>query len=179
MKKYLSVIPLVFLLCFVVGCQDKAAMAELEEFRAQAAVETQNKELARSFFAAIDKNDFDGLKALLTDDFSLMSPGLAEPVGFEFIPPAVEAHYSAFPDWVHTIEELVAEGDKVAVKIMQTGTHKSIYQGIPPTDKKVIMPAQVLLVISNGKIKEFCAIEDYLNFFQQLGMELKPKEAGK
>ncbi len=39
MKKYPSVIPLVLLLCFVVGCQDKAAMAELEEFKAQAAVE--------------------------------------------------------------------------------------------------------------------------------------------
>jgi hypothetical protein len=38
MKKYLSVIPLVLLLYFVVGCRDKAAMAELSKFKAQAAI---------------------------------------------------------------------------------------------------------------------------------------------
>lgn len=179
MKKYLSVIPLVLLLCLVVGCQDKATRAELEQFKAQAALEAQNKELARGFFAAIDKNDFEGIQRLCSEDFFIMAPSLPEPLGLEALPVAIEAHYAAFPDWIHTIEELVAERDKVAVKIIQTGTHTSSYEGIPPTDKKVTMPAQGLLVISNGKIKEFWAIEDYLDFFQQLGMELKPKEEGK
>jgi steroid delta-isomerase-like uncharacterized protein len=171
---------LVVLLClvfsFAVGCQDKEAMAELEAMKAQAEVEEQNKELARSLFSAIDKNDFNEVKALTTEDFSVMVPGLSEPVEFEVMPPVIKAHYAAFPDWVHTIEELVAEGDKVAVKIMQTGTHKGEYEGIPPTDKNVTMPAQVFLIIPDGKIKEFWKVEDYLSFFQQLDMELKPKE---
>jgi len=45
MKKLLIILPLALILCFMVGCQDKEAMAELEEFRAQAAVEEQNKEI--------------------------------------------------------------------------------------------------------------------------------------
>ena len=45
-KKYLSVIILVLLVCFVVGCQDKEAMAELEAMKAQKAVEEKNKETA-------------------------------------------------------------------------------------------------------------------------------------
>ena len=45
MKNYMIILPLALILCFMVGCQDKEAMAELEEFRAQAAVEEQNKEL--------------------------------------------------------------------------------------------------------------------------------------
>jgi hypothetical protein len=46
MKKLLMVIPLVFLLCFTFGCQDKEAMAELEEFKSQTALEEQNKTAA-------------------------------------------------------------------------------------------------------------------------------------
>jgi len=41
------------------------------------------------------------------------------------------------------------------------------------------MPAQCLLVVLNGKVKEFWVVEDYLGFYQQLGMELKPIEAKK
>ena len=44
-KKYLMTLPLALILCLMVGCQDKEAMAELEEFKAQAAVEEQNKEI--------------------------------------------------------------------------------------------------------------------------------------
>ena len=176
MKKLSMILPLVLVLCFVYGCQDKEAMAELDAMKAQVEVEKQNKEIARSFFSALDKNDFDEIQRLCTEDFSVMAPGLTEPVGFEVMPPVIEAHYAAFPDWKHTIEEMVAEGDKVAVKIMQTGTHKGEYEGIPATDMSVTMPAQVFLVFSDGKIKEFWAVEDYLDFFRQLGMELKPKE---
>ena len=43
MKKLFMILPLVFVLCFVYGCQDKTAMVELEEFKAQAEVEEQKK----------------------------------------------------------------------------------------------------------------------------------------
>jgi steroid delta-isomerase-like uncharacterized protein len=172
MKRLFIILPFALILCFMVGCQDKAAMAELEKFKAQAAVEEQNKELARTFFSELDKNNFDELKKLVSDDFSFMGPGLSEPLRFETALQGAKATYAAFPDWSHTIEELVAEGDKVAVKIMQTGTHKGEFEAIPPTDKSVTMPAQVFLVISDGKIKEFWAMEDYLSFFLQLGLSL-------
>ena len=179
MKNPVLVVSLVLLLCFGFGCQNKAEKAELERLKAQAAVEEQNKEVVRNFFAAIDKNDFGKLKELSSDDFSLKAPGLAEPWDLDGIFQAIKTHYASFPDWKHTIEEIIAEGDKVAVKLIQNGTHKAEYEGIPATDKEVTMPAQCLLVIVNGKIKEFWAIENYLDFYQQLGMELKPKEAEK
>lgn len=179
MKKYLCAVPLVLVFCFAIACQDKAAMAELEKFKAQATLEERNKELARNFFAAIDKNDFGKLKELSSDDFSLMAPGLAEPWGFDGIIQAIKAHYASFPDWKHAIEDMVAEGDKVAVRLAQNGTHKAPYEGILPTGKKVLMPAQVLLVLVNGKVKEFWAIENYLDFYQQLGLELRPKAPAK
>jgi hypothetical protein len=58
MKKYLSVIPLIVLLCFVASCQDKAAMAELEKHNVQATLEEQNVTLVHQFFKALDAQDY-------------------------------------------------------------------------------------------------------------------------
>lgn len=179
MKKLLFVVSLVILLCFTFSCQNKAEKAELEKFRARAKLEEQNKEVVRNFFAAIDKNDFGKLKELSSDDFSLMAPGLPEPWHLDGIFQAIKTHYASFPDWKHTIEEIIAESSRVAVKLVQNGTHKAAYEGILPTEKNVIVPAQCLLVVVNGKVKEFWVVENYLDFYQQLGMELKPKQVKK
>ncbi|MFC2142262.1 hypothetical protein ACFLR7_04960 [Acidobacteriota bacterium] len=56
MKKLYMILPLAMILCFVVGCQDKAAMAELEEFRAQATVEAENKELIHRATSSFVRN---------------------------------------------------------------------------------------------------------------------------
>jgi len=47
MKKLCMVLPLALILCFMVGCQDKETMAELEAMKAQAEVEEQNKEIVK------------------------------------------------------------------------------------------------------------------------------------
>lgn len=174
-----ALIGVVLLLCFSVACQDKAAMAELEKYKAQGKLEEQNKAVVRQYFEAIDAQDYSRMKELSADDFAFRSPGLAEPLKYEEIVQAARTHYAAFPDWRHKIETLVAEGDIVAVKLIQNGTQKADIEGIPPTDQDVTMPAQCLFVIANGKVKEFWAIENYLDFYQQLGMELRPKEPKK
>ena len=179
MKKYLCAIPLVLLLCLTFACQDKAAKAELEKFRAQAKVEEQNKELARSLFSAIDANDFDKLRSIMASDVRLFHPLLPTPLGLEETFQVIKSHYAAFPDWKHKVEMLIADGDLVSVRLLQQGTQTGVYESIQPTNIEVTMPAQVILVISDGKVKEFWAVEDYLSFYQKLGMELKPKEAKK
>ena len=179
MKKYLYVVPLALLFCFTIACQDKAAMAELEKANSLAQTEDQNKAVVRQYFEAVDAQNYSRVKELSADDFSFQSPGLPEPLGIDTLIQAAKAHYAAFPDWRHKIETLVAEGDKVAVKLFQNGTHRAAYEGIPPTGKVVTMPAQCLFVIANGKVKEFWAVENYLDFYQQLGMDLRPKAPAK
>jgi len=179
MKKFLCIVPLVILFCFTIACQDKAAMAELEKFKAQAGLEAQNKELVRSLWSAIDRNDFDKLKEITAEDFAIYVPGLAEPLKLETVFQAIKTHYAAFPDWNHAIEDIMAEGDKVAVKLLQSGTHKAEFEGIPATDKSVTLPTLCLITIANGKIREIYALEAYLGMYQQLGMELKPIEKTK
>jgi len=57
MKKLILILPLAFVLYVMVGCQDKDAMAELEEFRAQEEVEKQNKEIVRRYVEEEDKGN--------------------------------------------------------------------------------------------------------------------------
>src|SRR4030042_2990206 len=173
MKKALCILPFMLLLCFVFACQDKAAMAELEKFRAKVKVEEQNKKVVRNVFAAIDMNDFDKLRELASDDFSLNSAGLPEALHLEGAIQVLKVQYASIPDLKHVIEEIIAEGEKVAVKLVQVGTHKAKYPGIPATDKKITMPTMCLLTIINRKVNKFWVIEDFLGLYRQLGMELK------
>ena len=64
------------------------------------------------------------------------------------------AFANAFPDLRHNIVDLVAEGDKVAVRFNVAGTHKGELQGIPPTDKKVSFGAMDFITLIDGKIAE-------------------------
>jgi hypothetical protein len=57
MKKLCMILPLALILCFMVGCQDKAAMAELEEFKAQAEVEEQNKAIVERLIEELNKGN--------------------------------------------------------------------------------------------------------------------------
>ena len=179
MKKFCMIMPMALILCFTFGCQDKEAMAELEAMKAQAEIEEQNKEIAKVIFTAIDAGDFDRLNELFADDFAVDAPGLPEPLRKDMLFQLIKTHYTAFPDWIHVIEDVIADGDKVAVKLTQNGTHKAEYEGIPATGVKAVLPAMHLITIVDGKIKELFAIEDYLGLYMQLGMELKPKKAEK
>lgn len=173
----LAAIFLVALLFPISGCQDQADKSELDKFRTMAKVHEQNKAIVRELFGAIDNGKFEKLDELLSDDFALNAPGLPQPWKKGELFQAVKAHYAAFPDWTHTIESLVAEGDNIAVKLMQQGTHKAQYEGIAASGKSVTNPAMHLMTILNGKVKQWWALEDNLGFMQQLGMELKPTKA--
>jgi hypothetical protein len=69
MKKLSLILPLTLILCFMVGSQDKEALAELEEFRAQAALEEQNKALAERDIDTWNKGDAAALKEIFSPDF--------------------------------------------------------------------------------------------------------------
>ena len=142
-------------------------------------MQSQNKEIVRAFFAAIDKGDLHTLEGLLSEDFSLNAAGLTRPWRKEEVFQDIKKYYTSFPDWTHEIEDMIAEGNKVAVKLTQRGTHKAPFEGIAPTGARVTKPALHVVPISHGKIEEWWAIEDDLGLMLQLGMELKPTPTKK
>ncbi|MFA5330289.1 MAG: ester cyclase [Prolixibacteraceae bacterium] len=161
------------------SCQDKQTTAELNELKSREKLEEQNKEIVREVISAIDENNFDKLNELFSNDFGLKVPGLEIPMKKDDVFQAIKTHYASFPDWTHNIEGMIAEGDKVVVKIMQIGTHKELYKGISATGKKITNPAIHIITIEDGKVKEWWGIEDDLGMMRQLGMVLKPMENKK
>ena len=164
---------------FICGCQNQASKVELDKFKSIAQVQNQNKEIVREVFSAIDGNKFDKLNELFSNDFGLKAPGIETSWKKEDVFQAIKTHYASFPDWTHNIEDMIAEGEKVAVKLTQNGTHQAQYEGIAATGKKVTNPAISIMTIVNGQVKDWWVIEDNLGFMKQLGMELKPIETKK
>ena len=82
----------------------------------------------------------------------------------------------AFPDVLHVVEDTVAEGDKVAVRVTWRGTHTGEYGGIAPTGQQVSFTVMGILRVSGGNVVQGWFDYDALGFMQQLGMELRPKE---
>ena len=180
MKKPSMVLPLALILCFVAGCQDKAAMEELEEFRAQAALEEQNKGI---IYLEAEKLWNEGKLEIANQVYA---PKKTSHIGGEtstYTPDKtkelVSTWLEAFPDFKFKIEDIIAEKDKVAVRYIFTGTHQGKILGIAPTGKKISVSQTAIIRFENGKMVEVWEDFDSLGFFQQLGMELKPKEAEK
>jgi steroid delta-isomerase-like uncharacterized protein len=82
--------------------------------------------------------------------------------------------YDAFPDNHMTIDDMIVEGDKIAIRYTVTGTHKGAFMGIPPTNKKVTMSAIEIDRIVGGKFVESWVKLDTLGFMQQLGVVPTP-----
>jgi len=180
MKKLVGIVPLVFLFCFAIACQDKAAMAELEKYRAQAAIEGRNIEVIKTAIAAVDKGDLEVFQTCLAPEFKLFAPSnSATPVSRDDYVAMVKMMTTAIPDMVHNVTELLAVGDRVVTRVFIQGTHLAELNGIPPTGNKVSVSFIAIFRLKDGKVVEEVAEEDFLGLYQQLGMELRPKAPAK
>ncbi len=180
MKKLLMVIPLALILCFMVGCQDKAAMAELEEMKAQAEVEELNKDVVRKFLEELDRGNIENVMELFAPNLLWYTPSNSpNPMSREEAHEFLKVVLIAFPKWQHKIEEIIAVGDKVITRAIDYTTHEGEFQGIPATGNKVEFGVIIIYRIDDGKIVEMREEGDMLGFMQQLGMELRPKEEEK
>ena len=177
MKKLLTVIPLVILLCFTFGCQDKETIAELEEMKAQAEVEEQNKALVTRYVEAWNTGDFEAFKEVLAPDYAYYLPSRStKPMSLEETIEMFKMLQKAFPDISWSMEELIATEDKVIIRVIERGTHEGEFMGIPATGNKYEISEISISRIENGKIVEQREELDKLGLYQQLGYEMKPKE---
>ncbi len=90
----------------------------------------------------------------------------------------VQMMYSAFPDLRGDIEDIVAEGDKVAIRFRWRGTQTGELMGIPPSGKPVDFAMIEIYRFDDGKIVEGWAVFDALGMMQQIGVVPAPGQAG-
>ena len=77
-------------------------------------------------------------------DYTLHSPGMPDVQGTEAFKAFVTMYRTAFPDIHFTIEDMVAEGDKVAWRATTRGTHRGDLMGIPPTGKPIVVSSSIV-----------------------------------
>ena len=176
MKKLCMILPMALILCFMVGCQDKEAMAELEAMKAQTEVEEQNKELIRHYLEGVDSYNIEIFDEVFSSDCRIYFPGSFEPLSREQTKQLVSGFFKVFENITHKFEDIIADGDKVLARTTNSATHTGEFMGIAPTGKTVQFGELHFFRISEGKIVEAWLQEDFLWMYQQLGMELKPKE---
>ncbi len=137
----------------------------------------QNKTIVRRIFDEIvNKGNLGVADELLAadyvnHDFPAPAPG-AE--GFKLV---TTMFRSAFPDIVVTLEDEVAEGDKVVTRGVFAGTHTGEFMGIPATGRKVTIKYLDIWRLENGKAKENWVQMDLLGLMQQLGVIPAPGQA--
>jgi steroid delta-isomerase-like uncharacterized protein len=128
-----------------------------------------NKSIVRRYFEQVfNEHRQDLVEEFLADNIELHGSGLA--AGVEVVKQWLSTFTTAFPDHHYTIEDVVAEGDRVVARTTFKGTQLGEMQGIPATGKVASVPAITIFRLENGKIAEGWMVSDGLGMMQQLGV---------
>ncbi len=125
-----------------------------------------NKELVRRWFEALTKHDVDSMVSMVADDFINNS---STNQGKDGVRAEVEYWLAAFPDASVSIEELIAEGNRVVARLSVTGTHGGAFLGVEPTGKRISVQEIDIARIENDRIAEVWAAPDVFGMLSQLG----------
>ncbi len=122
------------------------------------------------------------LDEVLAPNFVFRDPALPEPHSLEDYKRYVTQLRSAFPDLHFTIEDTIAEGDKVVMRWTWHGTNTGDFvtpmMRLPATGKHVTVTGITFLYLAEGKVVEMWINPDTLGLFQQLGLIPMPEPVG-
>lgn len=129
------------------------------------------KRLARLEIEEIfSKGNLDLVDEIVSPDYVIFDNGRAEPVeGRENLKAAVTAMRAAIPDFTVTVDEQIAEGDKVVTRWTATGTHLGVLFGLAPTGRAITMKGIDIERIVDNQIAEVRSMWDTFGVLRQLG----------
>ena len=138
----------------------------------------EHKTLVHRAVDAFNRSDWDAVELLFAPTFVDHDRSRAAlPPGPKGVVRAWKASRDAFPDLQAAIEDLVADGDKVAVRGCMRGVHHGKFMGIPPTGKPITVALIDINRIEGGRLAERWAEVDGLGLMQQLGVNPGPEPA--
>jgi steroid delta-isomerase-like uncharacterized protein len=130
----------------------------------------ENKALARRWVEILTQGNFDLAEEIYASDFVAHDPTMPEDVrGVEGRKEFYSMYRSAFPDADITVEDQVAEGDKVVTRWTGRGTHQGELLGVPPSGNRVEVTGITISRIEGGKVVEEWDNYDALGMMQQIG----------
>ena len=135
----------------------------------------ENKTIVRRFIDSYNNRNLDLLDDIVAPDYFDHTHQLKD---LESIKQIFNMAFIAFPDWHETIEDMIAEGDMVWVRLSYTGTNTGEWFGQAPTGNKITAKAVAIYHIVNGKLTEGRFITDQLDMLKQIGV-IEYTEKGK
>ena len=130
---------------------------------------TENKAVVQQVYEAINANTLDSLDALIAVDLTDHSPAPGVAPGLAGTKQTLSMYHAVFSDLRVTAEDIIADGDKVVVRLAVNGTNTGEFMGLPPTGKQVTMNGIEMFRLADSKIVERWAEFDMMSLMQQLG----------
>jgi predicted ester cyclase len=125
-----------------------------------------NKALVRRYFDTFNAGALEKLEEILAPDYGDRLEGQSAGIGV--IRSYLQGLKASFPDFTWTIEQIIAEGDRVAVMNRVTGTHMHDFGEMKATGNRVDFKAFQIYRIANGKLAEHWEVADFAKLQEQL-----------
>jgi steroid delta-isomerase-like uncharacterized protein len=131
-------------------------------------VSSEREDFVRDFYASLNRRDYGAVRRALAD--GLVHHAAPNGKGPDAVLHMLQTYHSAFPDLRHTVEDVIAGADRIAVRTRTTGTHLGAFLGHLPSGRSFSAEALAVLRLDNGLIREVWEIFDTIAMLQQLGL---------
>jgi steroid delta-isomerase-like uncharacterized protein len=130
----------------------------------------ENKALIRRLVDSLNQKDVAVLDEICTPDFVFHDPANPQVRSLEDFKQFFTGMCAAFPDLHFTLEDIIAEGDKVVYRYTLRATHSGSWRGAAPSGKLITVTGTAITRMREGKSAEVWQNTDALGLLQQLGV---------
>ena len=139
----------------------------------------QNKAAVRRLWEGFNAHNLDVWDEVCTPNYINHDPGLPVPdADLQTIKQIIGGLQAAFPDMTSSEEDLIAEGDKVVVRMTFRATHKGEFMGVAASGKAVTFSGIFIDRLTGGKIAEQWVVFDVMGLMTQIGGVPAPGQGG-
>jgi steroid delta-isomerase-like uncharacterized protein len=139
----------------------------------------ENKTTMRQYLGVFEEGNIDLLDEMLAPDYVNHTPATPDlPTGPEGVEGVVSMFRGGMPDLRVVVEDMIAEGDKVATRYTLEGTHEGELFGVLSTGRRLSIKSITVERVSDGKIREHWRVTDSLDMMQQVGVVPEPGREG-
>lgn len=140
----------------------------------------ENKALARRVVEEVwNRGNVAVVDETFASDYTEHNPRPGQEVGIDGYKSGVSMMRTAFPDLHLDLQDIIAEGDRVAIRYTLHGTHEGDLIGVPPSGNSVSSDGMVFARIHDGKVVERWGVQDMLALLQQIGALPAPASASQ
>ena len=135
--------------------------------------ELDHKETYRRIIDAISQGDPDALEPLIAPDVVDHNPFPGQAPGLPGIKQWLASVRSSLPDLQGSVEDVVAEDDRLAARVTWHGTHRGDLMGVPPTNERIAMTAFHHMRFEAGRVAEWWGVADLVGALRQIGATIQ------